>query len=88
MVSQDGKVLMEEPNKIILHPNGSGSLFDCINSYQNVRNIINSVDYVQVINVDNPLAKVMDPCMIGFTAKNDLYLGLKAGDRRMRYFSD
>ena len=88
LLSSDGKILMEEPNKIILHPNGSGSLIDCINAYQNVRNIINSVDYVQIINVDNPLTKVMDPTMIGFTAKNDLYLGLKAGERRLKFHSE
>ena len=73
---------MEEPNRLILAPNGSGALFDAINFHQEVRDTINSVEYVQVLNVDNVLAKVLDPFHIGFTSKYDLYLGIKASNKR------
>jgi UDP-N-acetylglucosamine/UDP-N-acetylgalactosamine diphosphorylase len=70
--------MMEDANKIYLAPNGNGSLFDAINRSSQVKSIVDSVDYVQIITVDNVLNKVLDPLLIGYTAKYDLYAGVKA----------
>lgn len=46
LMNYDGKIIMDEPNRIALAPNGNGALYDAINSNQRVKEIINSVDYV------------------------------------------
>lgn len=78
---------MEEPNKILLAPNGSGSLYDSINDSAPVRNLLNTIEYVQIINDDNILTKVLDPLLIGFTMKYDLYVGLKACERSNTFYA-
>lgn len=72
---------MHEPNQLLVGPNGNGALFESLNSNHKAKEVINSVDYVQIITVDNILNKVMDPLMLGFTARNELYLSVKACDR-------
>ena len=42
-----------------------------------IRSHIESLDYVQVIGVDNIMNKVLDPIHIGFTAVNDYTVSLK-----------
>lgn len=32
LLNFDGKIIMEEPNKLILAPNGSGAIYDAINN--------------------------------------------------------
>jgi UDP-N-acetylglucosamine/UDP-N-acetylgalactosamine diphosphorylase len=46
IVNFDGKIIMDEPNKISLAPNGNGAIYDAINNNYRVKEIINSVDYV------------------------------------------
>ena len=45
-ISPDGKILMEEPHKIVMAPNGNGAFFDAINKSPKVKSIIEGVDYV------------------------------------------
>jgi UDP-N-acetylglucosamine pyrophosphorylase len=80
-VNFDGKIIMNEPNQMVLAPNGSGALFEALNNSPKAKEALNSVDYVQIITIDNALNKVMDPLMIGLTARNDLYLLMKACER-------
>lgn len=68
---------MEEAYKMVLAPNGSGAIFDAINNNFRVKDTINSVDYVQIVNVDNVLNKILDPLMIGYTATKELYVTMK-----------
>lgn len=53
-------------------PNGNGALFEAINNHPGLRDFISSLDYLQVIGVDNVINKILDPIQIGFTAKNHL----------------
>ncbi|CDW76463.1 udp-n-acetylglucosamine pyrophosphorylase [Stylonychia lemnae] len=86
IVNFDGKIIMEEPNKIVLAPNGSGAIFDAINNNIRVKEIIDSISYVQIIHVDNPISKVLDPLMIGFSQLRGNYVTVKACTQRKGYF--
>ena len=46
IVNFDGKIIMNEPNHMIVAPNGSGGLYEALNNCQNARDVINTVDYV------------------------------------------
>ena len=76
-VDLNGKILMESPHEIKLAPNGNGALFDSIANRPNIKACIESLDYVQVIGVDNPINKVLDPVQVGFTADQNLSASLK-----------
>jgi UDP-N-acetylglucosamine/UDP-N-acetylgalactosamine diphosphorylase len=67
-VDLNGKIIMDSPFEIKLAPNGNGALFDSIANRPNIKAYIEGLDYVQVIGVDNPINKVLDPVQIGFTA--------------------
>ena len=73
---------MEEKAKIVMAPNGNGALFDSVNKNLLVKNILSSVDYVQVIGVDNVLNKLLDPVYIGFAVKKDLQAVMKSCIKR------
>lgn len=60
-VDLNGKIIMHSPHEIKLAPNGNGALFDSIANRPNIKAYIESLDYVQVIGVDNPINKVLDP---------------------------
>lgn len=42
----EGKILMHSPHEIKLAPNGNGGLFDSIAKRENIRNYIETLDYV------------------------------------------
>ena len=65
-----------------LAPNGNGALLDAIDNCSEVKRYLESVDYVQIIGVDNILNKVLDPLHIGFTIDKNLYCSLKSCSRR------
>jgi len=60
-----------------LAPNGNGGFFDSIVRVEPVRQYLETLDYVQVIGVDNILNKVLDPIHIGYTACNKFTLSVK-----------
>lgn len=76
-VDLEGKIMMHSPSEIKLAPNGNGGFFDSIVKVDRVRSHIETLDYVQVIGVDNIMNKVLDPVHIGFTACNQLTVSLK-----------
>ena len=72
-----GKILMHSPYEIKLAPNGNGALFDSIANRPSVKAYIETLYYVQVIGVDNPINKVLDPVQVGFTTVKNLKACLK-----------
>ena len=74
--------MMESQHQIKLAPNGNGALFDSLRSNPEVRSRIASLEYVQIIGVDNPLNKVLDPIQIGFTHNDRLDTSLKSVPKR------
>ena len=86
IINFDGKIIMDEPNKIVLAPNGNGAIFDAINSNIRVKEIIDSISYVQIVHVDNPLNKILDPLMIGYSSLKQNYVTVKACFQRKDHF--
>jgi len=82
LISKEGKILMESPSKMMLGPNGNGALFDAVNRNPEVKAVLESIDYVQVIGVDNVLNRLLDPLYFGFTAKNQLQAAMKSVVKR------
>jgi len=76
-VDLEGKIMMHSPSEIKLAPNGNGGFFDSIVKIDSVRTHLESLEYVQVIGVDNIMNKVLDPVHIGFTACNNFTVSLK-----------
>jgi UDP-N-acetylglucosamine/UDP-N-acetylgalactosamine diphosphorylase len=72
LLSPEGKILMEAPHKLVMGPNGNGALFDAVNRNEEVKKVLQGIDYVQVIGVDNVLNRLLDPLYFGFTAQQDL----------------
>ena len=68
LLSPEGKILMESSHKLVLGPNGNGALFDAVNRNDQVKKVLQGIDYVQVIGVDNVLNRLLDPLYFGFTA--------------------
>jgi UDP-N-acetylglucosamine/UDP-N-acetylgalactosamine diphosphorylase len=81
-VDLNGKVIMKSPCEVQLSPNGNGALFEAINTNLQVKKILKSVDYVQVIGVDNVLNRVLDPVHVGYTAAMNLDASLKCCVKR------
>lgn len=81
-ISPEGKILMEDTFKIVMAPNGNGAVFDAVNKNDQVRQILNEIDYVQVIGVDNVLNKVLDPVYIGFAVDKNLQAAMKSCIKR------
>lgn len=73
---------MKSKGELQLSPNGNGALFDSINTNSLVKRHIQSVDYVQVIGVDNVLNKLLDPIQVGITAAQGLEASLKVCVKR------
>ena len=69
--------MMHSPSEIKLAPNGNGGFFDSIVRVESVRQHLETLDYVQVIGVDNIMNKVLDPIHIGYTACNQYTLSVK-----------
>jgi len=67
-----GKIISEQKHKISMAPNGNGG---CLTSLENL-NLISQmkndgISYVQIIGVDNVLAKIGDPYFLGYAAAKD-----------------
>jgi UDP-N-acetylglucosamine/UDP-N-acetylgalactosamine diphosphorylase len=70
-VDFDGKIFLETAGKIVMAPNGNGALFEAVLKNEEVQMILKSIDYVQVIGVDNVLNKVLDPVFFGYAETNN-----------------
>ena len=73
---------MESPTKIQMGPNGNGAIFDAISRNPEVKSLLGSVEYVQVIGVDNVLNRILDPVYIGFAVKNNFEAVMKSCIKR------
>jgi UDP-N-acetylglucosamine/UDP-N-acetylgalactosamine diphosphorylase len=78
----NGKILMNSPSTIKLAPNGNGALFDSIKTRGDLRKFIGTLEYLQVIGVDNAINKILDPIQIGYTKVNNLEASLKCCPKR------
>lgn len=80
--SENGKIIMEDRHKIAMGPNGNGAVFEAVNANQTVKEVLQAVDYVQIIGVDNVLNRILDPVYIGFTVAKNLDAAMKSCVKR------
>jgi UDP-N-acetylglucosamine/UDP-N-acetylgalactosamine diphosphorylase len=67
--SVDGKVILATQSSLGVAPDGNGGLYRALESQGILARMEQAgVEYVQVFNVDNLLAKVADPVFFGFSA--------------------
>ena len=71
-------MLMSSPHGIVMGPNGNGAVFEAVRHNKKVLNVIENLEYVQVIGVDNVLNKILDPVFIGFTHKHGYEAAMKS----------
>ena len=65
----DGKILMDSKSSIKLVPNGNGAFFDAFDKDPVLQKRLDSVEFLQIIGVDNVLNKVLDPYFFGYAKK-------------------
>eukprot|EP00928_Gymnodinium_smaydae_P072044 TRINITY_DN55482_c0_g1_i1.p1 TRINITY_DN55482_c0_g1~~TRINITY_DN55482_c0_g1_i1.p1 ORF type:complete len:552 (+),score=91.82 TRINITY_DN55482_c0_g1_i1:319-1974(+) len=67
-----GKVMMASKSRMVTTPAGSGSLFSCIRQEGVLSELkSHSIEYLYVSSVENILARVADPTLIGFCRINN-----------------
>lgn len=65
-VDGNGKIILEEKDRIFLSPNGNGGWFSSIAKAGLLREIKNKgIEWINVFAVDNVLQKIADPAFIG-----------------------
>jgi UDP-N-acetylglucosamine/UDP-N-acetylgalactosamine diphosphorylase len=66
-VDEQGRLLMNAPDHVVMTPNGNGGLFDALRdrgAFDHMHSC--GVDTISYIQVDNPLAASCDPLFVGF----------------------
>lgn len=81
-VDASGKIMMQSASSLKLAPNGNGGLFDSLKCNKEVQGMISTLDFIQIIGVDNVLNKVLDPIQIGLTYNKDLQTSCKCVSKR------
>lgn len=60
-------MILEDKNKIFLAPNGDGGCFPALAKYKLVSQMKDTgITHVQIVGVDNVLAKIGDPYFLGY----------------------
>ena len=63
-----GKILLEKPNKIFQAPDGNGGCLLALKKHGIIDECIKrGIEYINIMAIDNPLYKLMDPLFIGTT---------------------
>lgn len=66
-ISEDGKVLLAEKNKIVMSPNGNGGCFIALEESGALRDMKEKgIEWLFLYGIDNALVRVADPYFIGF----------------------
>ena len=74
----DGKILMEDKNRLSLSPNGNGGWFkSLVKSGLDKEMVEMGVEWVNVFSVDNVLQRIYDPVFIGATILSGVNCGAK-----------
>ena len=79
----EGKVIRKSINEIFKNPNGNGGCLIALKT-NNILQMLQErkVKYIQVISVDNPLSKPLDPVYIGLTSCKNVQMAAKTINKR------
>jgi len=77
-ISYDGKIILENKNKLFFAPNGNGGIYEALGRSQLLNEMKSlGIQYITFVAIDNCLAKGADPKLIGFMIKKNLDVGSK-----------
>lgn len=67
-LDNEGKILLEKPNKIFKAPDGNGGCLLALKNHKIIDECLKrGIEYINIMAIDNPLYKIMDPLFIGTT---------------------
>ena len=67
-LDSNGKILLETPNKIFKAPDGNGGCLLALKKHGIIDECIKrGIEFINIMAIDNPLYKLMDPLFIGAT---------------------
>jgi len=76
---QEGKILLAEPHRIALSPDGHGGSLRALHRSFALEDMARRrIEYISYFQVDNPLVKVIDPLFIGLHALDQAQMSSKA----------
>lgn len=75
----NGKVLLEEKNRVATSPNGNGGWFNSLLKNAEAKKMLEeyNIEWLNVFAVDNVLQKIADPTFIGATLSGNYEIGAK-----------
>ena len=77
-VDYEGRIYMEEPDKIAMSPNGNGGWFSSMEKCGLMEDLHKrNIEWLNVFAVDNVLQRIADPAFIGATLKAGCQSGAK-----------
>ena len=67
-LDNEGKILLETPNKVFKAPDGNGGCLLALKKHGIIDECIKrGIEYINIMAIDNPLYKIMDPLFVGTT---------------------
>ena len=67
-LDNQGKILLETPNKVFKAPDGNGGCLLALKKHGIIDECLKrGIEYINIMAIDNPLYKIMDPLFVGTT---------------------
>lgn len=86
MLDESGRILMETPSSIKLAADGNGGIFEAMHKNGVIEEMkANGVQYVYTCGIDNVLANMVDPVLIGAMVESGLNIGTKSVEKTNPY---
>jgi UDP-N-acetylglucosamine/UDP-N-acetylgalactosamine diphosphorylase len=82
-IDMNGKIINKEVDEIFLAPNGNGGCFIALKNHKVINKLLEKgIEFINVISIDNPLSKTLDPLFIGLTYREGNQIAAKTVSKR------